>query len=159
MTNSFRYMKPNELDQAWNLLEEAMKESKAANATSKPQNFSNGKRKLENDSDEGFGNGSEESELLEAPQKKKMKSDTMEPIEVISEVKPTEKFSWGATIRNILSAKNNELKAKKLKRKVMKQYQAFTGGEWSDKVENKFNKKVNKLKGVVVDNEKIRLIE
>lgn len=155
MTNSFRYMKPNELDQAWNLLEEAMKESKAANAASKPQDLPNGKRKLKNDSDEGFGNGSEDSELLEAPQKKKVKNDTTEPIEV----KPTEKFSWGETIRNILSAKNNELKTKKLKRKVMKQYQAFTGIEWSDKVENKFNKKVNKLKGVVVDNERIRLIE
>lgn len=156
MTNSFRYIKANELDQAWNLLEEAMKESKAA---SKPQNVPNGKRKLENDSDEGFGNGSEESELLEAPKKKKMRSDTVEPTELISENEPTEKFSWSETIRNILSAKNNELKAKKLKRKVMKRYQAVTGGEWSDKVENKFNKKINKLKGVVVDNEKIRLID
>lgn len=164
MKNSFRYMKMNELEEAWTLLEEAMKESKAENppagqnkaSNGKESNgtVSNGKRKLENESEEITAeNGSE-------PAKKNKKKDetngsaTQEPAEESSE-----KFSWNETIRNILSAKNNELKLKKLKKKVLKKYQSLTGSEWSDKVENKFNKKINKFKGIVVDNEKVRLIE
>lgn len=165
MSNSFRYMKANELDQAWSLLEEAMKESKAAASKSnesKPKAIpppTNGKRKLENESDEGFGNGSE-SEPLE----KKQKNEPTEAFseEKLSEATPegkfNEKFRWGDTIRSILSAKDNELKLKKLKKKVMRRYQSLTGGEWSDKIENKFNKTVKKLKGVEVEDEKIRLI-
>ena len=169
MKNSFRYMKMNELEEAWTLLEEAMKENKAENppagqngasngaiSNGGSNGVSNGKRKLENESEEiAAENGSEPAK------KKKKKVETNgtsvqcgEPAEESSE-----KFSWNDTIRNILSAKNNELKLKKLKKKVLKKYQSLTGSEWSDKVENKFNKKINKFKGIVVDNEKVRLIE
>lgn len=173
MKNSFRYMKVNELEEAWMLLEEAMKESKAestavtengasngnalntAVSNGASNGTSNGKRKLENeseeiDSNEIAKNGSE-------PAKKKKKGDSNEIVAPAED--SLEKFNWNETIRNILSAKNNELKLKKLKKKVFKKYQSLTGSEWSDKVENKFHKKINKLKGVVVDNEKVRLID
>lgn len=163
MRNSFRYMKMNELEEAWALLEEAMKENKAENAAPMQNakkdeitkgNAQNGhKRKLD-----------EEEELKEAseePEKKKKKDKSNGRIEdsLAEESSVCEKFSWSETIKNILSAKNNELKLKKLRSKIVRKYQSFTGGEWSDKVENKFNKKINKLKGIVVKDEKVRLIE
>jgi len=162
MKNSFRFMKYNELEEAWNLLEEAMKENKAdiaavaANGTT-ANGTSNGKRKLEKVS-EGF----ESAEVAEdgAPPAKKKKKRENNETEVEPVVDSSDKFSWNETIRNILSAKNNELKLKKLKKKVLKKYQSLTGSEWSDKAENKFNKKINKLKGVVIDNDdKVRLID
>lgn len=167
MQNSFRYMRVNELEEAWTLLEEAMKEGKAqhisnqqnaaSNGTNGTASQTNGKRKLLDESvdEEKPTNGTTETEPAK---KKKKKSEAPEEVQE-EEVTTTEKFSWTETIRSILSAKNNELKLKNLKKKVLKQYQSLTGSEWSDKVENKFNKKINKLKGVVVDNEKVRLIE
>lgn len=174
MKNSFRYMKINELEEAWTLLEEAMKENKAENAAANQNGASNetavngkisnghsngttnGKRKLENDSEEN-GNGIIDN--ASEPAKKKMKNGTNGTAQDEPAIESSEKFSWTETIRTILSAKNNELKLKKLKKKVLKKYQSLTGAEWSDKVENKFNKKINKLKGVVIEDEKVRLIE
>lgn len=166
MTNSFRYMKHNELDEAWTLLEEAMKDSKAehqqqngnaVNGNAKQTNGeaqqTNGKRKLIEETDEV-----EESEPV-TKKKKKEVNGSAENGDDTQAADSTEKFNWKETIRSILSAKNNELKLKKLKKKVENKYKSLTGSEWSDKVENKFNKKINKLKGVVVDNEKVRLIE
>lgn len=158
-------MKNNELEEAWTLLEEAMNENKTQNTVS-PQNekkeeVKNGnadnrhKRKLEEINGDN---------TVEEPSTKKKNIEAVVPIEEpliddsLKEIVP-EKFSWGETIRNILSAKNNELKLKKLRNKIVKKYQSLTGGEWSDKLESKFNKKVNKLKGVVVEDEKVRLIE
>lgn len=159
MTNSFRYMKSNELEQAWTLLEEAMKENreenpvpvqngKQANGNANAVNNQNQKRKLEEESK------SEE----EAPAKKKKADVTEETDETPAETTAT-KFNWKEAIKSILSAKNNELKLTKLKKKVLKQYQSITGSEISDKIENTFSKKISKLKGVVVDNDKVRLIE
>lgn len=158
MTNSFRYMKSNELEQAWTLLEEAMKENreenpvpvqngKQANGNANAVNNQNQKRKLE-----------EESKNEEEAPAKKLKADVTEEIETPAEATVT-KFNWKEAIKTILSAKNNELKLTKLKKKVLKQYQSLTGSEISDKIENTFNKKISKLKGVVVDNDKVRLIE
>lgn len=156
MQNSFRYMKKNELEEAWTLLEEAMKENRAEN----PTQVQNGKQ---NGAEEQVGNSKRKLEIEEdttellgdsGPAKKKKKAEA----NGTTDEEPAEKFNWGETITSILSGKNNELKLKKLKRKVLKKYQALTGGEWSVKLENKFNKKVKKLKGVVVDNDKIRLI-
>lgn len=160
-------MQMNDLEQAWALLEEAMKESKAeyaetvknekANGTSNgsTNGTSSGKRKLLDESvDDDVTNGSTETS---EPTKKKKKKESEEETENIEEAPG--KFSWSETIRNILSAKNNELNLKKLKKKVVRKYQTLTGDSWSDKVESKFNKKINKLKGVVVDNERVRLIE
>lgn len=181
MKNSFRYMKLNELEEAWTLLEGAMKESKAENAAIKNSNAkephangqseqTNGKRKLEDEEtlgEETLGEEKEAANGTEEPQKKK-KSETngteQQAEELIAKEQQAEepiaveKFSWSETIRNYLLAKNNEVKLRKLRGKVIKKYQNLTGSEWSDKVENKFNKKINKLKGVVVDNEKVRLI-
>lgn len=168
MKNSFRHMQINDLEQAWTLLEEAMKESKAeyvetmknekANGVSNGNSngTSNGKRKL---LDESLDEEVENNESTEPTKKKKKSEEGSEDVTAAETEESSEKFSWGETIRNILLAKNNELNLKKLKKKVIRKYQTLTGSEWSEKVENKFNKKINKLKGVVIDNEKIRLIE
>jgi len=134
-----------------------MKENKADIAAVAANGTSNGKRKLEKESE-----GLESAEVAEdgAPPAKKKKKHENNETEVEPVVDSSDKFSWNETIRNILSAKNNELKLKKLKKKVLKKYQSLTGSEWSDKAENKFNKKINKLKGVVIDNDdKVRLID
>lgn len=175
MKNSQRFARITELEEAWTLLEDAMKESKAENAAAAAQNgkqngATNGAtNETTNATTDGTTNGAsngtsngkrkllvnEDTEEVESePAKKKKKSEVDEP-----ETEESEKFSWSDTIRSILSAKNNELKLKKLRKKVVNKYQSLTGSEWSEKVENKFNKKINKLKGVVVDNEKVRLIE
>jgi len=158
MRNSFRYMKLNELEDAWVLLEEAMRENKPVAATAKDtekttngtSEHPNGKRKL------GDENGSQDNEQTPLEPVKKKRKVAAQEEEVDEE---SARFSWSDTIRNILSTKNNELQLKKLRKKVLKRYQTLTGGEMSDKVENKFNKKINKIKGIVVDNEKVRLIE
>lgn len=155
MTNSFRYMKSNELEQAWTLLEEAMKENreenplpvqngKQANGNANAVNNQNQKRKLE------------ESITEEETPAKKSKAEVAEVDDKTAE---DSKFSWKKTIKTILSSKNNELKMTKLRKKVLKQYQMLTGKEISDKIEKTFHKKLALLKGVVVDNEKVRLIE
>lgn len=166
MKNSFRYMKLNDLEEAWVLLEEAMKENKSTqNGNSveengKPQ-LNGNKRKFEEKEDSA-------DEKEPEPKKKKLK-EAAEPVEaqngisLESEVSTTStesKFKWQDAIKNILSAKQNEIKLKKLKKKVLKQYQNFTGlSTISDKFEVKFNKKMAKIKGVVVENDRVRLIE
>jgi cell growth-regulating nucleolar protein len=175
MKNSFRYMRDDELNVAWSLLEEAMIENKpastnnqqngakanGANSVQQANGFNgveqangangvqqaNGKRKLD-----------DEDEPANEPSEKKSKVSKVDDDESLVTTTSPEKFSWTETIRSILSAKNNEIKMKKLKRKVLKQYQSLTGSEWSDKVESKFNKKINKLKGVVVEDERVRLL-
>lgn len=145
MKNSFRYMKANDLDEAWTLLEEAMKENKSE--IQQQQQQQNGKRKLENIEENGNGT---------VPKKAKVDEEE-QLIEGDEEVK-SEKFNWGETIRTVLLGKSNEINLKKLKKKVLNRYKK-AGGELSDKIENKFNKKLKKLNGIVVDNEKVRLIE
>lgn len=157
MKNSFRFMKVNDLEEAWSLLEQAMKESKAS-GPSRNENIDtlklvqkNGKRLLEEDT-------SQPSNI------KKQKMENLLEREInASDGSPTGessgKFKWSEVICNILTAKNKELKMKRLKKKVFKKYQDITGTEWNDKIENKFYKKLNKLKGVIVDNEKVRLMD
>ncbi|XP_055604414.1 myosin-2 heavy chain-like [Uranotaenia lowii] len=72
----------------------------------------------------------------------------------------TSKFNWSDTIRTTLLSKNNEMKLDKLKKKVLKKYRQFLGSseETCDKIERKFSKKITKL-GLVVDNDRVRLIE
>lgn len=134
-------MKQDDLESAWTLLEEAMKENKAQQQP-QVQQKNETKRKLEEESNGDHENGND---------KKKAK------VEEVDE-EATEKFNWGETIKSILLSKNKEISMKKLKKKVMNRYKKF-GGEISDKIEKKFNKKLNKLQGVVLDNEKVRLIE
>jgi cell growth-regulating nucleolar protein len=126
MKNSFRYMKQDDLESAWTLLEEAMKENKAQQQPQVQQQNGN-KRKLEEESNGDHENGNDT---------KKTKTE---------EVNEEAKFNWGETIKTILLKKNKEIGMGKLKKKVM--------------IEKKFNKKLNKLQGVVLDNEKVRLIE
>jgi cell growth-regulating nucleolar protein len=171
MKNSFRYMKVNELEEAWTLLEEAMKENKSENQNGKVEAVngnSNGNGAV-NGTGNGFVNGAangssenghkrkldeDKSETSDEPSTKKKKSEENE-----DENGASEKFSWSETIKNVLMSKNNELKFKKLRVKIKNKYQKMTGTEWNEKIEKKFNKKLNKLKGVVVEDEKIRLIE
>lgn len=159
MQNSFRYMKHHELEEAWTLLEEAMKENRPQptqnGAGSKNGTSQNGKHKLENEPDE-----KQNGTTTEEPAKKKKKNDESKPEEESPAEEPSsDKFSWTETIKSMISAKNNEIKLKKLKKKVLKSYYSITGSEVNDKIENKFNKKLNKLKGIVIDNEKVKLIE
>lgn len=148
MKNSFRYMKVNDLEEVWGLLEIAMKENKPEPQQQNGKKETNGvavnddKRKLEED---------DESEI----KSKKRKVDTEE------EEASSEKFKWSEVIRNIVTAKNNEINLKKLRKKVLNKYKKFSGSEVDgEKIENKFNKKLKKLKDVVVvDNEKVKLIE
>lgn len=150
-------MKQNDLEQAWTLLEEGMNENKTQQAKIKQKdeetpavetNGDNKKRKID------------EVEDVAPPAKKKKKSAS-EPIpepEEPEEPATEEKFKWGDAINAIMMAKN-ELKLTKLKKKVLKKYQSFYGlTAISDKIENKFNKKIAKLSGVVVENDKVRLI-
>lgn len=175
MQNSFRYMKINELEEAWVLLEEAMKENKEqtqqTNGNGEVKENGNGtkaqngvKRKHEEE-DEAVDE--QETELVEEPKKKKSKKEVeLEPESAeapVAEdsVEEATKFKWTENIQAYLAmkARNKEVTLKKLRGKIMKKYKTFTGCDWSDKIERKFNKKINKLSGIVVDNEKVRLIE
>ncbi|XP_035906755.1 cell growth-regulating nucleolar protein [Anopheles stephensi] len=70
------------------------------------------------------------------------------------------KFHWSDVIRELLLAKNNEMKLAKLKKKVMKRYQQTTGSMEADgKFDRKFQKKIAKNGFVVVENDTVRLVE
>lgn len=190
MQNSFRYMKLNELEEAWGLLEEAMKATKEQNE--KDSQNGNGEVHQNGKTEENGQNGSSEvnqngnskhengvkrkledeaenvEETEEKPTKKKRKVEEVAPI--VDSTVPDQpevdeesgKFKWTESIQAYISAKarNKEVTMKKLRGKIMKKYKTITGCEWSDKIERKFNKKINKLTGiVVVDNDKVRLIE
>lgn len=167
MKNSFRYMKLDELEQAWTLLEDAMNENKKANAEN---GKSNGNHENGDTNEVTNSNGNSESSEKSEKSAKKRKIEEDEVVEEVKKSKieeenddetptSTAKFSWSENIMNYLTAKNNEVTLKKLKGKIMKKYKNFTGTEWSDKLESKFNKKMNKLKGIIVDNERVRLIQ
>lgn len=148
-------MKQNDLEEAWTLLEDAMTVNKTENA--KP--ISGGATESLSD-DLKINKRKMESELLEEakadePVKKKKKTEENGEHQIDES---SQKFKWGAVIKKILSSKNKEVKLKKLKSKVKKHYLTFTGCEWNDGMENKFNKKINKLKGIQIDDEKVRLI-
>lgn len=190
MQNSFRYMKLNELEEAWGLLEEAMKATKEQNGNAQENGNSevgvgqNGKTQ-ENGNGEIHqnGNGQHENgvkrkledepenvdqEAVEEPKKKIRK---VEQVPIVDSTEPDQpnvdadeevgKFKWTESIQAYMSAKarNKEVTMKKLRGKIMKKYKIFTGCDWSDKIERKFNKKISKLTGIVVDNERVRLIE
>ena len=157
MTNSFRYMKKYDLEEAWQLLEQAMKESKETNSEAdKPalaspvEPVKNGKHKLLEESPEPED---------PKPPKKKKKSEEAPVEQEANTTEPSKKkFRWTDTIRTIITAENNELKLKKLKKKVIAKYKSLTGFDWTDKMENKFNKKIGKIEGLTVSEEKVRLI-
>lgn len=150
-------MKQNDLEQAWTLLEEEMNINKTQQAEEKQKteeapavNGANKKRKIDEEVEEA-----EIQEEVAQPAKKKKKSS---PEPLLEDPSSDEKFKWADAINTIMTAKN-ELKLTKLKKKVLKMYQSFYGlSAISDKVENKFNKKIAKLSGVVVENDKVRLI-
>jgi len=157
MKNSFKYFKYNELEEAWDLLEVALKENKAEQQTQNgaQQNGSNGhvngtKRKIEDDV-QPEENGTK-------AKKKKVDEEVMAENGDIQE-EASEKFNWTEVIRSILLSKNNEIKLSKLRKKVLNKYKKFSGSEISEKLESKFSKKLKKSKGFIVDNEKVKLIE
>lgn len=161
MKNSFKYFKYNELEEAWDLLEVALKENKAeqqpqnGKQNGAEQNGSNGhvngtKRKIEDDV-QPEENGTK-------AKKKKVETEVKAENGDIQE-EASEKFNWTEVIRSILLSKNNEIKLSKLKKKVLNKYKKFSGSEISEKLESKFSKKLKKSKGFIVDNEKVKLIE
>lgn len=171
MRNSFRYMKVDELEQAWTLLEEAMNEKKEENAKQQQNGTSNGNHQEETigdvKTDETNGKTKEKSKKrkLEETNDDEVEDTKISKVEEIveEEQETTEKFNFKESIRNYLTTKvkgkkKKEVKLSKLKGKIMKKYKVFTGSEWSDKIEGKFNKKMNKLKGIVVENDRVRLL-
>ncbi|XP_063699175.1 uncharacterized protein C16C10.8 [Culicoides brevitarsis] len=149
LQNSFRYMKMDDIEAAWNLLEEEMKKNKpqpAPQAAPKTENSQNGtsngtnKRKLDEEEEEKPENGTKKAKIEETETN-------------------TEKFDWAKTIKDILLSKNNQLKLSKLKKKVFRKYKTCTGtDEISDKIEKKFNKKLRKL-GLLIKEDTVQLIE
>lgn len=162
MKNSFKYFKVNELEEAWSLLEVALKESKPQqNGTNNKKEEANGhavnengKRKLDEENEQHEENGTK-AKKKKIEEEIKAENGKVEP----EEEEKTEKFNWTEVIRSIILNKNNEIKLSKLRKKVLNKYKKLTGSEISDKIENKFNKKLKKSKGFIVDNEKVRLIE
>lgn len=147
LQNSFRYMKMEDIEAAWGLLEEEMKKNKTNNGNDAINGDQNGtKRKLETCDD------------VEAQKSKKPKIDS----EITDEANGTDgitKFDWTTTIKDILLSKNNQLKLNKLKKKVFRKYKTFTGtDEISDKIEKKFHKKLRKL-GLLIKEDTVQLIE
>ncbi|XP_049543036.1 cell growth-regulating nucleolar protein [Anopheles darlingi] len=67
------------------------------------------------------------------------------------------KFRWNEVIRDVLLSKDNQMKLSKLKKKVLKRYQQFTGDSTDGKFEKKFGKKISKAH-FVVENDTVRLI-
>lgn len=158
MKNSFKYFKYNELEEAWDLLEVALKENK-------PEPQQNGKQQngTANNGTNGHAvNGNKRKievnvqpeENGTKPKKKKVEEEAGDTQE-----ETTEKFNWTEVIRSILINKNNEIKLSKLKKKVLNRYKKFSGCEVNEKLESKFSKKLKKSKEFVVDNDKVKLIE
>ena len=151
-------MKVYDLEEAWSLLEEAMKENKAQpleqqqngkshSANGNTETDSMKRKLLEDDTDDAAISSKKtrvEENIVENGNDEEVKS---------------EKFNWSDVIRNILLKKNNEINLGKLRKKVFNKYKNFYGSELGDKLENKFNKKLKNLNGIVIDHEKVRLIE
>ena len=135
MKNSFKYFKYNELEEAWDLLEVALKENKAEqpqNGTATNGHAVNGnanKRKIE-DEVQPEENGTKAKKKKVEEEVKAKNGDTQE--------ETAEKFNWTEVIRSILLNKNNEIKLSKLKKKVLNRYKKFSGSEISEKLESKF---------------------
>lgn len=155
LQNSFRYMKMDDIEAAWSLLDEEMKRNKLAatngalgsnESTNTKQNGA--KRKLDEEDDPI--NGEEAVEI--ATKKIKLDQGTTDLDEI-------SRFDWTTTIKDILLSKNNQLKLSKLKKKVFRKYKSYTGTEEiSDKLEKKFHKKLRKL-GLLVKEDTVQLIE
>ncbi|XP_055532444.1 uncharacterized protein C16C10.8 [Wyeomyia smithii] len=180
--NSAKHIKQNDVQAAWSLLEEEVKNCSNNNGSQKPSNGSDFNGVKINETNGCTENGSTKRKLIETvtdsvdteqpTQKKKKKrqdnfpndqTNLMDASIVESEIldsQQAEKFKWREAIRTTLSAKGNEMKLNKLKKKVLKKYHKFVGCsvDAGDKVERKFSKTVTKL-GLVVDNETVRLID
>lgn len=169
LQNSFRYMKMNDIEAAWGLLEEEMKKQKppqqqpvkatnGAAATNDVVSTSGavttngvkhtGKRKRHED------DTNEETTDGKPPVSKKRKEDED------GQIAEVQHFNWTQTIKDIILSKNNHLKMKKLKKKVFNRYKAYYDVTClSDKFEKKFSKNLKKLGVEVQDGDTVRLIE
>lgn len=161
----------DDIEAAWGLLEEEIKKAKEQNNTNgTPQNGTsnetqvsgNGvKRKLEDNSDE---KQEELTDETQRPTKKRKVSEEETKTNGFHNIEDTDsslvlKFNWSSTIKDILLSRNNQLKLIKLKKKVFKKYKTYTGkAEISDKIERKFNKKLNKL-GLLIKDDTVQLIQ
>lgn len=166
MQNSFRYLKMNDVEAAWGLLEEEMAKSRAEQAAAKENGQGNGA----NGEAEAKSNGVavEESAPKQNGSAKKRKLDeeedsTSSPTENGNpkKVKTAEEtnFNWSETIKDIVLSKNNQIKMKKLKKRVFDKYKnVYNVSKITDKFEKKFTKRLAKL-GLVVEDDTVRLIQ
>ncbi|XP_017792332.1 PREDICTED: cell growth-regulating nucleolar protein [Habropoda laboriosa] len=66
-------------------------------------------------------------------------------------------FNWGDTILDIVKSKG-EISLKKLQKKVISQYMNFSSNAVThEKASSKFNKKLKKVSGIIVSDEKVKL--
>ncbi|XP_069671872.1 cell growth-regulating nucleolar protein [Periplaneta americana] len=102
----------------------------------------------------------EPEELCKEPANKKIKETETEEIAEDSTAPATGKFSWQDIIVQVLNSKDSkELSLKKLRKKVLAEFEAMGCGSASDtKIIAKFNKKVQKTPGVVVHKENAKLV-
>lgn len=71
-----------------------------------------------------------------------------------------QKFKWNEVILEVLRSKGGEIPVKRLRKKVVAEYQNCCGSvESEDKVIVKFNKKLSKVPGVVIHKEVVKLAE
>uniref|UniRef100_A0A182YFI1 Uncharacterized protein n=1 Tax=Anopheles stephensi TaxID=30069 RepID=A0A182YFI1_ANOST len=177
--NSSRSLSRNDVEDAWGIIEQEVKRElqtdapqqngvKQGTEQEEEEPTKQKKRKTENTSENG-------QELVEESQptkqkKRKTKNGHEEApgttangtngTEQVQHDGEQEKFHWSDVIRELLLAKNNEMKLAKLKKKVMKRYQQTTGSLEADgKFDRKFQKKIAKNGFVVVENDTVRLVE
>ncbi|XP_055626090.1 uncharacterized protein C16C10.8 [Toxorhynchites rutilus septentrionalis] len=182
--NSAKHIKRHDVEAAWALLEEEVKNTSTLNQQKQSNgSVNNGNSGNTNESTTGtehnfkkrkLEENKEASPQNEAPSKKQKKQKngvSEEHEQLVNEDHAAEndseetqlkngKFKWNDVIRDTLIAKNNEMSFNKLKKKVLKKYRKFIGGsdETCEKIERKFSKKITKL-GLQMDNETVRLIE
>ncbi|XP_035787427.1 cell growth-regulating nucleolar protein-like [Anopheles albimanus] len=114
------------------------------------------KKQKKNKSANGHANGhDDESALLGNVSTNGQQEDEQEEKE--DSANGSGKFRWNEVIRSVLLSKDNQMKLAKLKKKVLKRYQQFTGDSAEGKFEKKFGKKISKAH-FVVENDTVRLV-
>jgi cell growth-regulating nucleolar protein len=157
LKNVGRRFQQRDVEEAWSLLEEAMKEQQQLQQPSVKQ---------QNGKEDPATNGTTAVNGLTEPdtksKKRKHEDGEEQPTkksktEITSTEEPADTFQWDETIKNILISKDNLLKLNKLKKKVIKKYKTFYElDQVSDKFDKKFNKNLKRL-GFKVENDYVKL--
>ncbi|XP_052100948.1 cell growth-regulating nucleolar protein-like [Mytilus californianus] len=95
--------------------------------------------------------------IEEKEEDKTLNSTTEENDDEMEENSPKKKFNWEQTITEVLTSKG-EISLKKLKKKVLCEYQAQVGSSKSDeRIFAKLNKKISKNPNFVIKKERVKL--